>query len=61
MQQYRNYLPVKESSSDARRVSAIRALAGDQLTIFVGVDDMIVEGVAVGAVCWIADWQCPAP
>jgi 4-hydroxy-tetrahydrodipicolinate synthase len=35
-------------------VSAIRALVGDRLAIFVGVDDMIVEGVAVGAVGWIA-------
>jgi dihydrodipicolinate synthase/N-acetylneuraminate lyase len=49
-----NLEAVKESSSDARRVSAIRALVGDRLAIFVGVDDMIVEGVAVGAVGWIA-------
>ena len=35
-------------------MSAIRALVGDRLAIFVGVDDMIVEGVAVGAVGWIA-------
>jgi 4-hydroxy-tetrahydrodipicolinate synthase len=45
---------VKESSTDARRVTAIRALVGDRLAIFVGVDDAIVEGVGVGAVGWIA-------
>lgn len=53
-QEYENLEAVKESSSDARRVSAIRALVGDRLEVFVGVDDMIVEGVAVGASGWIA-------
>lgn len=45
---------VKESSTDVRRVSAIRALIGDRLAIFMGVDDAIVEGVNAGAVGWIA-------
>jgi 1-pyrroline-4-hydroxy-2-carboxylate deaminase len=53
-QEYGNLEAVKESSTDARRVSAIRALVGDRLEIFVGVDDMIVEGIAVGATGWIA-------
>jgi 1-pyrroline-4-hydroxy-2-carboxylate deaminase len=45
---------VKESSTDVRRVTAIRALLGDRLRIFVGVDDAIVEGINAGAVGWIA-------
>lgn len=45
---------VKESSTDVRRVTAIRALLGDRLEILMGVDDAIVEGVAAGAVGWIA-------
>jgi 4-hydroxy-tetrahydrodipicolinate synthase len=45
---------VKESSTDVRRVTAIKALCGDRLAIFMGVDDAIVEGVAAGAVGWIA-------
>jgi 4-hydroxy-tetrahydrodipicolinate synthase len=45
---------VKESSADIRRVTAIRALLGERLAIFVGVDDLIVEGIAAGAVGWIA-------
>jgi dihydrodipicolinate synthase/N-acetylneuraminate lyase len=45
---------VKESSTDVRRVTAIRALTGDRLAIFVGVDDAIVEGIEAGAVGWIA-------
>ena len=49
-----NLHAVKESSSDVRRVTAIRAVCGDRLSIFVGVDDCIVEGVNAGAVGWIA-------
>jgi 4-hydroxy-tetrahydrodipicolinate synthase len=49
-----NLTAVKESSADVRRVSAIRATAGERLAILVGVDDLIVEGVAAGAVGWIA-------
>jgi 4-hydroxy-tetrahydrodipicolinate synthase len=49
-----NLHAVKESSTDVRRITAIRALIGDRLAIFVGVDDCIVEGIAAGAVGWIA-------
>ena len=45
---------MKESSTDVRRVTWIRELVGDRLAIFVGVDDAIVEGIAVGAVGWVA-------
>lgn len=48
-----NFHSVKESSMDVRRVTAIRALTG-RLAIFVGVDDAIVEAIAVGATGWIA-------
>ncbi|MEQ1642396.1 MAG: dihydrodipicolinate synthase family protein [Pyrinomonadaceae bacterium] len=49
-----NLNAVKESSTDVRRVTSIKALCGDDLTIFVGVDDCIVEGVNAGATGWIA-------
>lgn len=49
-----NLHAVKESSTDVRRVTAIRALCGGRLAIFVGVDDAIVEGIDAGAVGWIA-------
>ena len=51
---FQNLHAVKESSTDVRRITAIRALLGDRLRIFVGVDDVIVEGIAAGAVGWIA-------
>ena len=49
-----NLHAVKESSTDVRRVTAIRALTGDRVRILVGVDDCIVEGIGAGAVGWIA-------
>ena len=52
--EYPNFESVKESSTDVRRVSAIRALLGDRLEVFVGVDDAILEAVGVGASGWIA-------
>jgi 4-hydroxy-tetrahydrodipicolinate synthase len=53
-EEYANLESVKESSTDVRRVAAIRALAGDRLEVFVGVDDAILEGIGVGATGWIA-------
>ena len=52
--EFSNLKAVKESSTDVRRVTAIRALIGDRLAIFVGVDDAIVEGIEAGATGWIA-------
>ena len=52
--EHANLAAVKESSGDARRVTGIRALCGDRLAVFVGLDDMVVEGVAMGAMGWVA-------
>ncbi|HKG45680.1 MAG TPA: dihydrodipicolinate synthase family protein [Pyrinomonadaceae bacterium] len=52
--EHENFEAVKESSTDVRRVTWIRELLDDRLAIFVGVDDVIVEGVLMGAVGWIA-------
>jgi len=49
-----NFVAVKESSADVRRVTSLRALLGDRLAILVGVDDLILEGIQAGAVGWIA-------
>jgi dihydrodipicolinate synthase/N-acetylneuraminate lyase len=55
LQEHENLHAIKESSADVRRVTALRALVGDErLRILVGVDDLIVEAVATGAVGWIA-------
>jgi len=45
---------VKESSGDARRFASLRALLGDRLALFVGMDDLALEGFLMGAQGWIA-------
>jgi 1-pyrroline-4-hydroxy-2-carboxylate deaminase len=52
--EHKNFEAVKESSTDARRVSAIRALVDERVEISVGVDDAILEGIGVGAAGWVA-------
>ncbi len=52
--EYENFEAVKESSTDARRVSAIRALVDRRLEISVGVDDAVLEAIGVGATGWVA-------
>ncbi|MEJ2665892.1 MAG: dihydrodipicolinate synthase family protein [Deinococcales bacterium] len=49
-----NLVAIKESSTDVRRVTALRALLAGRLELLVGVDDAIVEGIAASAVGWIA-------
>lgn len=49
-----NLAAVKESSADVRRIAAIREVLDDRLKIFVGVDDVLVEGVNAGAIGWVA-------
>ncbi len=49
-----NLVAVKESSADVRRIAAIRHRLGERLAILVGVDDLIVEGIAAGATGWVA-------
>jgi 1-pyrroline-4-hydroxy-2-carboxylate deaminase len=52
--EHENLVAVKESSTDVRRVSAIRALLGTRLAVFIGVDDAVLEAVGAGATGWIA-------
>lgn len=54
LREFPNLHAIKESSADVRRVSALRATAGDRLEIAVGVDDVVVEAVYAGAIGWIA-------
>ncbi len=52
--EHSNLHAVKESSGDVRRFTALRALLDDRLALFVGMDDAVLEGVAMGATGWIA-------
>jgi len=53
-ERHANLAAVKESSGDVRRITALRTLAGERLAIAIGVDDLVVEAVAAGAVAWVA-------
>ena len=45
---------VKEESGDIRRVTDIRVALGDRFSVFCGVDDLIVESMALGATGWVS-------
>jgi 4-hydroxy-tetrahydrodipicolinate synthase len=51
---HHNFHAVKESSGDLRRITSLKHLAGSSLAVFVGMDDVVVESVAAGAIGWIA-------
>ncbi len=51
---HENLHATKESSGDVRRVTAVVAQLGDRINVFAGLDDMIVESIAMGANGWIA-------
>lgn len=52
--EHANLHAIKESSADVRRITGLREVLGDRLAILVGLDDLLVEGVAAGATGWIA-------
>ncbi|HTW59276.1 MAG TPA: dihydrodipicolinate synthase family protein [Terriglobales bacterium] len=52
--EHENLAAVKESSTDVRRVFAIRTLLDRRLEILVGVDDAVLEAIGAGATGWIA-------
>lgn len=45
---------VKEATSDSRRIRRIISFAGDRLSVFVGTDDNVLEGFALGAKGWVS-------
>ena len=51
---HENLHAIKESSGDVRRLTAVRAILGDRLKLFAGLDDMILEALRMGADGWIA-------
>jgi 4-hydroxy-tetrahydrodipicolinate synthase len=49
-----NFVAIKESSGDVRRVTDLRNLTGDRYQLFCGVDDLVLESVLLGVTGWIA-------
>ena len=50
----RNFVAIKESSGDVRRITDLINRLGDRFTLFCGVDDLVLESVMLGARGWIA-------
>ena len=45
---------VKEETGDIRRVTDIYNACGDRFSVFCGVDDLILESIALGATGWVS-------
>jgi 1-pyrroline-4-hydroxy-2-carboxylate deaminase len=56
-----NFVAMKESSGDLRRITDILNLVGDRYAIFTGVDDLALESLMLGAVGWVAGLVCAFP
>ena len=52
---------LKESSNDPRRITDIIHLTGNRYQIFIGVDDLALEGFLLGARGWVAGLVCAFP
>src|SRR5437660_1291736 len=44
---------IKESSENVRRITELKNVCGDRYLLFCGVEDLILEGVGLGAVGWV--------
>ena len=49
-----NIVCFKDSSGDTRRFIDLRNTVGDRFVLFAGLDDVVVESIAVGAEGWIS-------
>lgn len=49
-----NFVALKESSGDTRRITDLRNTVGDRYAIFTGVDDLALEAAILGIDGWVA-------
>jgi 1-pyrroline-4-hydroxy-2-carboxylate deaminase len=49
-----NVVCFKDSSGDTRRFIDVRNEVGDRFVLFAGLDDVVLESIAVGAVGWVS-------
>lgn len=55
------FAAIKESSDDIRRVTDIINFVGDRYQLFVGVDNLALESLVLGADGWLAGLVCAFP
>jgi len=51
---HENLQAMKDSGGDVRRITANHSQLGDRIALFAGLDDMVYEATACGAVGWVA-------
>jgi 4-hydroxy-tetrahydrodipicolinate synthase len=50
----KNFVALKESSGNTRRITDLHNLLGDRYAIFTGVDDLVLESAILGIDGWVA-------
>jgi 4-hydroxy-tetrahydrodipicolinate synthase len=50
----KNFVALKESSADTRRITDLHNTVGDRYAIFTGVDDLVLECAVLGIDGWVA-------
>ena len=50
----KNFVALKESSGDVRRITDLHNIVGDRFAIFTGVDDLVLESAILGIDGWVA-------
>jgi 4-hydroxy-tetrahydrodipicolinate synthase len=50
----KNFVALKESSGNTRRLTDLRNLLGERYSIFTGVDDLVLESAILGIDGWVA-------
>lgn len=50
----KNFVALKESSGNTRRITDLRNMVGDRFAIFTGVDDLVLESAILGIDGWVA-------
>jgi dihydrodipicolinate synthase/N-acetylneuraminate lyase len=48
------FVAIKESSENVRRITDLKNRCGDRYVLFCGVDDLVLESVALGASGWVS-------
>ena len=61
LQDCENIVCFKDSSGDTRRFIDLRNAVGDRFVLFAGLDDVVVESVAVGAEGWVSGMSVAFP
>jgi 4-hydroxy-tetrahydrodipicolinate synthase len=54
LEDQKNFVALKESSGDTRRITDLRNAVGDRYAIFTGVDDLVLESAILGIDGWVA-------